>query len=174
MNPVPGMSGGGRVTKAVLEIRLLTPADWQLLRATRLRALTDSPHAFTSDPGRERGWSEHQWRQQFDTATWVVAVERDHVIGIAAVADGQPPEGPHIESIWVAPTHRRRGVFRALLDAVVEIGRLMGARELLLWVLEDNTAARETYDRLGFVETGERQPVDVGRTRVERRLRLVI
>lgn len=162
------------MTKAVLEIRLLTPADWQVLRETRLRALTDSPHAFTSDPGREHSWSEHQWRHRFDTATWVVALERNQIIGIVALADGQPPEGQHIESIWVAPTHRRRGVFRSLLEAVVEIGRLMGLDELLLWVLEDNPVAEEAYARLGFVDVGKRQPIKPGSDRYEKLLELAI
>ncbi|WP_051579815.1 GNAT family N-acetyltransferase [Pseudonocardia acaciae] len=162
------------MTKAVLEIRLLTPADWRVLRNTRLRALLDSPDAFTSDYRRERGLNEHQWLRWFDAAAWVVAVERDKVIGLVALVDGQKPEGRHVESIWVAPTHRQRGVFRALLDEVIEIGRLMGLDELLLWVLEDNTVARRVYARLGFVDTDERQKIESGGQRYERRLRLPI
>lgn len=161
------------MTKAVLEIRLLAPADWRVLRDTRLRALTDSPHAFTSDWRREHGLSENQWRRWFDSATWVVAVEREQVIGIVALVDGTP-EGQYVESIWVAPAHRQRGVFRALLDAVVEMGHLMGLDELLLWVLEDNTVARRAYARLGFVDVDERQEIKSGGQRYERRLRLTI
>jgi ribosomal protein S18 acetylase RimI-like enzyme len=159
------------MTKAVLEIRLLTPADWRLLRDTRLRALMESPQAFTSDWRRERGLSEYQWRQWFDSAAWVVAVERDQVIGIVALVD-VPPEGLYVESIWVAPAHRQRGVFRTLLDAVMEMGRLMGLDELLLWVLEDNTVARQAYARLGFVDVDERQKIKSVGQRYERRLRL--
>jgi ribosomal protein S18 acetylase RimI-like enzyme len=78
---------------------------------------------------------------------------------------------PHIESIWVAPTHRRRGVFRALLLELAEINRWLGVTDLMLWVLEDNHEAQRAYEALGFVPTGERQFLPDFR-RFERRLSL--
>jgi GNAT superfamily N-acetyltransferase len=162
------------MTNAVLDIRLLAPADWRVLREIRLRALIDSPHAFTSYHRREQRWSEREWRRRFDAATWVVAIERGNVIGIAGLVGGHPREPQHIESIWVAPTHRNLGVFRSLVGTVVEIARRIGLTELLLWVLEDNVVARQAYTRLGFTWTGERQPIGPGRRRFERRLRLAI
>ena len=169
------MSGLGRMTNGVVDIRLLAPADWQVLRATRLRALSESPQAFTSHLNFELRWSEREWRQRFDAATSVVAIERGDVIGIAGLVGGQQPqEARHLESIWVAPTHRHRGVFRSLLNTVAEIGRRTGLTDLMLWVLEDNMVAQRVYARLGFVPTGERQPIDTGRRRFEKRLRLAI
>ena len=104
----------------------------------------------------EIGWSEAQWRRLFATATWVVAAEASAVVGIASAVDRY--DGHHIESTWVAPTHRQRGVFRALLRALVDRGRAaQDAHDLLLWVLEDNDEARQAYRRLGFVPSGERQ-----------------
>jgi len=40
-------------------MRDITEDDWRLLRAIRLRALREAPHAFTSDYGDEAGpdWS---------------------------------------------------------------------------------------------------------------------
>jgi ribosomal protein S18 acetylase RimI-like enzyme len=162
------------MTKALLNIRLLAPADWQVLRDTRLRALIDSPHAFTSPYHRERRWSEHQWRQRFRAATWVVALEHGAVIGIAGLVNDHPEEPEHIESIWVAPTHRRRGVSRSLLDTVTDVARRAGLVELLLWVLEDDLLACHIYTHLGFEWTGERKPIWPGHDRYERRLRLAI
>jgi GNAT superfamily N-acetyltransferase len=157
-----------------LDLCLLTPTDWRVLRAARLRALLDSPHAFTSSYAREAGWSEPEWRRMFDAATWIVARETDEVIGLARSAvEAEQPSARHLESIWVVPTHRRRGVFRALLHALAETERLMGVTDLLLWVLEDNREARRTYAAVGFEPTGERQFLpDFGR--FERRLRLVL
>ncbi len=66
------------------------------------------------------------------------------------LCDPARPWTRHVESIWVAPTHRRRGVFRALLYALAEIERPRGVTELLLWVLEDNHDARRAYETLGF------------------------
>jgi ribosomal protein S18 acetylase RimI-like enzyme len=157
-----------------LNLDMLAPADWRVLRAARLAALLDSPHAFASSYARESDWSEFDWRRVFDVATCLVARETDKVIGLAkSVAEPWRPRLRHIESIWVAPTHRRRGVLRGLLQGLTQIERSRGVTELLLWVLEDNYDAQHAYDALGFEPTGERQPLR-GFGRFERRLRLPI
>ena len=160
------------MANAVLDIRLLGPADWRVLRDARLRALIDSPDAFTSRYGYERRWNEHQWRQRFRAATWLVAVERGDVIGIAGLVADHPKEPEHVESIWVAPTHRNRGVSRSLLNRMIEIACRAGLTHIWMWVLEGNLLARRVYARLGFAWTGERKPVDRDGRRFERRLRL--
>jgi ribosomal protein S18 acetylase RimI-like enzyme len=157
-----------------LNLDMLTPADWRLLRAARLDALLDSPDAFTSSYARESDWGEFEWRRVLDTATCIVAREADKVIGLArSVAEPLHPWMRHLESIWVAPKHRRRGVFRALLCHLAEMDHRMGATDLMLWVLEDNYDAQRAYGALGFRPTGERQFLpDFGR--FERRMRLAI
>lgn len=161
------------MTRAVLDVRLLEPGDWHVLRTIRLRALAESPRAFTSQYRRESRWNEHQWRRRFDTAHWIVALDGHEVIGVAGLVDCHPEE-QHIESIWVAPTYRNRGVFRSLLTGVVEIARRTGLTDLRLWVLEDNRCARQVYERLGFEWTGERQPIRPRHWRRELRLRRAI
>jgi GNAT superfamily N-acetyltransferase len=157
---------------AVLDIKLLAPEEWLLLKATRLRGLRDSPDAFASDYAVEVRWTEARWRQLLAAATWVVAIEAGAVIGIAGLFDEQSSHGRHIESIWVAPTHRQLGVFRALLTALIDRERRNGARFLALWVLENNDNAKTAYSRLGFVPTGERQPLPGNRFELRLRLQL--
>jgi ribosomal protein S18 acetylase RimI-like enzyme len=158
--------------ESLLELGYLFPDDWRVLREIRLRALLDSPHAFTSSYARESRWGELEWLRMFDAATWIVAREAEELIGLArSVNESELPAARHIESIWVAPTHRRRGVFSALLFALGDLERRTGVTELLLWVLEDNQEAQRAYEALGFVPTGERQFLPDFR-RFERRLRL--
>jgi ribosomal protein S18 acetylase RimI-like enzyme len=160
--------------EATLELQLLAPADWRVLRDTRLVALLDSPHAFMSTHADESEWQEAQWREAFDASTWIVAREDHKVIGLArSVGERGRPWARHVESIWVAPTHRRRGVFRDLLWTLAEIEGRTGVTDLQLWVLEDNHEAQRAYEALGFVPTGERQSVP-GFGRFERRLWLAI
>ena len=141
-----------------LQLQLLAPADWQVLRAARLEALSESPNAFTSSHIRERAWLEPEWRRLFESATWVIAREAENLIGLAkSVHEPRRPRARHLESIWVAPTHRRRGVFRALVHHIAEIDHEMGVTDLMLWVLEDNCNAQRAYEALGFEPTGERQ-----------------
>ncbi|MCD6365770.1 MAG: GNAT family N-acetyltransferase [Planctomycetes bacterium] len=59
-----------------------------------------------------------------------------------------------IQSVYVAPRFRRRGVFRALYEGVkgraMNTPRVCGCRLYVEW---DNAAAQATYERLGLMET---------------------
>ena len=144
--------------QTTLDLQLLTPPDWQVLREARLEALRESPRAFTSSYAREWGWEETQWRPLFDSAIWIIARDAENVLGLArSVGEPELPSARHVESVWVAPTHRRRGVLRDLLHSLAELERQIGVTDLLLWVLEDNHGARRAYEALGFKPTGERQ-----------------
>lgn len=60
-----------------------------------------------------------------------------------------------IQSVYVRSEARRRGVFRALYEAIVQAGRhdpeVIGIR---LYVEHHNRRAQETYRRLGMEPTG--------------------
>ena len=62
-----------------------------------------------------------------------------------------------IQSVYVAPAHRRQGVYAALyrhVHARAEMTpRVCGLR---LYVERDNAAAQRTYERLGMVDAGYR------------------
>ncbi len=55
-----------------------------------------------------------------------------------------------IQSVYVRPEHRRRGVYRALHEHVIELARREGAACVRLYVDRENTAAIETYLNLGM------------------------
>ena len=60
-----------------------------------------------------------------------------------------------LQSVYVKPEFRRRGVFRRLFEHVAELSsrepETIGIR---LYVENENVAARETYQRLGMVLPG--------------------
>jgi ribosomal protein S18 acetylase RimI-like enzyme len=161
--------------ESTLELELLTPLDWDVLRAARLYALLDSPDAFTSSYARELTWQGSEWQRLLNSATWIVARDNQHVVvGLAkSTRDPERPACRHIESAWVAPTHRQRGILRALLQSLIELERQRGVTDFLLWVLEENHSAQSAYQALGFEPTGERQFLPVF-AQFELRLRLVI
>ena len=64
----------------------ITEDDWRLLRAVRLRALRDAPHAFTADYGNEADHDERWWRDRLRSNLWLLAFQD----GSAA-----PPIGRH-------------------------------------------------------------------------------
>ena len=62
----------------------------------------------------------------------------------------------HINNLAVVPELRRRGVATALLRRVMEEAARFGIRRTMLEVRRSNTAARELYERFGFVVAGTR------------------
>jgi RimJ/RimL family protein N-acetyltransferase len=141
-----------------LDVQLLTPADWEVLRSVRLKALRDAPYAFMSSYEREERRDEHAWRQQFEHTTWIVARQAGRAIGLmSSLAEPTPSDSRHLESIWVDPEHRRCGVFRSLLKLMCDLARRDGVTRFMVWVLEDNHVAWRVYEKVGFEATGERQ-----------------
>ncbi|MBN1092570.1 GNAT family N-acetyltransferase [Blastococcus sp. TML/M2B] len=60
----------------------------------------------------------------------------------------------HIQGLAVAPSARRQGVARQLLEAAAAEAARRGIRKLGLRVLGGNTAARTLYESAGFVVEG--------------------
>jgi GNAT superfamily N-acetyltransferase len=60
-----------------------------------------------------------------------------------------------IQSVYVAPEHRRQGVFAALYRHVEQLARATpGVIGLRLYVERDNTIAQRTYASLGMSDAG--------------------
>lgn len=58
-----------------------------------------------------------------------------------------------IQSVYIPPPHRRRGVYRALHERVREEAGRRGAVGLRLYVDRDNRGAQATYRSLGMEES---------------------
>jgi GNAT superfamily N-acetyltransferase len=62
-----------------------------------------------------------------------------------------------IQSVYVAPEHRRQGVYRALYRHVEQLARsTAGVIGMRLYVERDNPRAQQTYAALGMVDAGYR------------------
>ena len=58
-----------------------------------------------------------------------------------------------VQSMYIVPEHRRRGLVDLLLDKVAEEARAGGAIDLRLYARGSNERAIEAYRRCGFEET---------------------
>jgi aminoglycoside 6'-N-acetyltransferase I len=79
----------------------------------------------------------------------IVAIEGGVVVGmITAVNYVHPDKAPQlwINEVGVAPSHRRRGIGRRMLDAMLAHGRALGCTEAWLGTEEDNLPARRLYE----------------------------
>jgi GNAT superfamily N-acetyltransferase len=158
----------------VAQIRRVAEGEWRTVREVRLAALREAPYAFASTYEREAPLDEAEWRRRVRAAAWFVARDSGEPVGIAGAfrEEGTAAAERHLIGMWVAPAWRRRGVARALCEAVARWAREDGAKLLSLWVAEGNDAARSAYQRFGFVGTGETQPLPSDPSRSEERLTL--
>jgi ribosomal protein S18 acetylase RimI-like enzyme len=160
----------------VVDIREVAPDDWQVMRDIRLEALREAPYAFGSTYAREVPFTEEQWRGRIsDRAVTYLAylpglTEPSGLAGVY-IEDGGSAE---LVSMWVRPAARGRKAGEALIGATASWAAAQGHAALNLWVAGPNHAARRLYERHGFTETGERQPLpsdpDVTEIRMSRPL----
>lgn len=162
-----------RPTAEQTNIRKISAADWKLLKQVRLQALQDSPRAFASSYDKEEAFTEQQWQSilQHDLQ-WFMAFDNSEPIATVAARSGPgiAPDERYVESMWVNPRYRRTGVARRLIAALEETVRSEGAQVLLLWVLDGNEIARNSYLKLGFTSTGDRQRLEKYPNRIEERM----
>lgn len=78
----------------------------------------------------------------------IVAIDEGVVVGMITAVDYVHPDKPlqlWINEVGVAPTHQRRGIGRALMQAMLDHGRALGCTEAWLGTEHDNVAARALY-----------------------------
>lgn len=141
-----------------IELRGVTADDWRTWRPVRLAALADAPDAFGSTLADWADAPEHRWRTRLSIpgALDLLAHDGSAVAGMASgVPDADDPTRAELISMWVDPAARGRGVARTLIDAIARWAAEYGAAELRLSVVPENTAARRTYERCGFVALAE-------------------
>jgi RimJ/RimL family protein N-acetyltransferase len=128
----------GRVVSSEPEAWLITDGDWRNIADERryVRAIRRSPHAAV-----------------------FVAEADGAIVGRLSLARDAHPASPHVADLglMVAPSHRRRGIGRALLSRAVDWGRETGIEKLELHVFPHNEPAIRLYEEFGFEREGIRR-----------------
>ena len=141
-----------------MDVRRIRADEWSLLRELRLRSLLDAPEAFGQRYEKAAAEPDAEWRSAArasaagDRRAWFVARDDDPAsteVGLVQ-ARRRPPDDCLVFSMWVAPSARRSGVGKALIDAVSEWARGWGGQRIVLWVFGANDSALRFYERLGF------------------------
>lgn len=93
------------------------------------------------------GWSEGLVTDEVESDRHVVLVT-DDLTGYGAIS--LAADMADLDRIAVLPDARGRGLARALLTALIDSARDLGADRMLLEVAADNAAAIGLYDSFGF------------------------
>jgi len=155
-----------------MQIRPFQSDEGMLIKHVRLRSLADAPYAFGVDSLAEEsalpdshwnqlaaqvGGQDSQWQ---DRCVSYVVLDGDDACGTATCyLCPKVPRRAYFTSAWIDPRYRRRGLGRKLVDTAITWAAAHGADHMRLWVDDTNPAAAEFYRAIGFVPTGESQPV---------------
>lgn len=118
----------------------------------------------------EAGYTD-RWRRVIgDGASRVFVVEEaGGIVGFASGGRERAGESGYegeLYAIYIVAGSQRNGHGRELLHAMAAALREKGLRDMIVWVLRDNTAAREFYERLGGTYV-RAQPITIGPTTLE-------
>jgi GNAT superfamily N-acetyltransferase len=118
----------------------------------------------------EAGYKE-RWTRFIDQgSSRVYVVEHEgELVGFASGGReraGESGYGGELYAIYVLDAFQRRGYGRELVKSVVGGLRGMGLQDMIIWVLRDNEAARNFYERLGGVYV-RAQPITIDSVTLE-------
>ncbi len=148
----------------LLCIEPITALNVSIFKAVRLRALQDAPYAFGSTYANESQFTHSEWlarveRMNGQRGVGFLAMDDEIPCGIVgSFLDQEDPTRAHLISMWTAPTHRKHGIGRRLVEAVVDWAYRRNAKKLVLMVSNNNESAIRFYEQLGFARTGRTEP----------------
>lgn len=129
------------------DLELLTSLERAAGEAALGHVFPPSEHAYPTSEVRRR------WRRLLRDRQVQLRVLEEHADPVGLVAWDSRGQLRHLA---VSPRHARRGHGSLLLQYATEELMTTGARELFLWVLEDNLVARGFYRSRGWRDTDER------------------
>lgn len=102
-------------------------------------------------------WTEGMLRDCLKSGYWNTVAEagRDGIVAFAILTAGGGDA--HVLNIAVHPAHRRRGIARRLLAALMDEARARQSDQLFLEVRASNEPALNLYRDLGFAEVAVRR-----------------
>jgi ribosomal protein S18 acetylase RimI-like enzyme len=152
-----------------MKIEQLTPEDAATYQELRLFALQESPAAFGSSYAEEVDRPLEVVKERLaDSRNHVFGAfsEDGQLVGMATLRREERVRTDHkafLFGMYVLPEHRRQGIGRALLEAVISRAEGLGVRQVNLTVNSENSAAVLLYEACGFERFGlERDAFRIG------------
>jgi GNAT superfamily N-acetyltransferase len=134
-------------------------ADWQIYKGIRLRALIDSPDAFSSSYEQENSRSDHEWQKRLNSSPAIIekrifAIVDDKTVGLAWTrVSSEYCQTALIYQMWVDPLYRRTGIASELFNALISWCKKNQINTVELDVAKTNSPARIMYESIEFIAT---------------------
>ncbi len=146
------------------EIVVVRPGTEQALEAELIHLLQDAVHSGASIgflPPLSEEEARHYWQSVFEemadgSHVLLVARQAGHVVGSVQLALAKKANARHraeVQKLFVLQSQRRRGIGRALMEAVEQVARAH-KRTLLVLDTRQGDSAEKLYRSLGYAEAG--------------------
>lgn len=138
----------------MVEIHIAQAKKWKFYRDLRLRALGDSPNAFTSSLERENQFTKDEWVSRIENGASFVASDNNRGIGmIQAIQTSESQINEYyLVAMWVDPNYRGTNLATQLVDSVRNWAKSKKVTGLYLHVESTNQAAIRLYEKVGFIQ----------------------
>ena len=150
------------------KFRVIKNSEWREYRNIRLAALKEAPDAFGSTFESAREYPDQEWEKRcafldIQTDYPLVAIIDGIFVGIVWSKISQPEKTIcHIYQMWVKPEYRGLNLGRKLLIDSISWAQSKNVESIQLSVTCGNSPAQKLYESLGFIATGDSEPIRKG------------
>ena len=149
-----------------MEISVSSVLRWdaETLYYAMREAVSTSPGSFLKTVEDVDAEPPDYWVNEVRSSKWAVAQSGGEVVGVAAsklpdpgIDSEDPATARYIESVWVAPSLRRKRLGERLIKYLLatEYWNNLHIAQFVLWVYATNYSAMRLYEHIGFIRTPE-------------------
>jgi N-acetylglutamate synthase-like GNAT family acetyltransferase len=139
-----------------LRIRTGTNNDIDVLARTIRNAFMDVAARFgltpENAPRHPSNYTAEWLQKDLERGVTYFLVEKEGVPVGCVARELANPEVCYLERLAVLPGERRNGIGRALVDCVLAEARRLGARQVSIGIIAEQTELKDWYKKIGFVE----------------------
>lgn len=157
------MAAPGEEEDLLYSVRRMVMADLLWLEPAAIQAALESlsDQERMAPPGVVGQLAVSQLRSLLMQPSTLILVAQAGLLPVGYLVAAVAPDGSTGEpnglliNVWVAPSHRRRGVARLLQQTAEAVFRQMGVRKAKLWTGLHNQAAVQLARRAGYKPEGQ-------------------
>lgn len=143
-----------------MNVRRITPDQYELHRQIRLTALLDAPSAFATKYQDADARTEEQWKEMTTNCSagtegsmFFAYDENSNAVGmVGGFRDKNDRDAVHMVAMWVAPDARGSGAANLLVEAVLTWAKSIPVKRVIVATTAGNDRALRLYQRMGFAE----------------------
>ncbi len=151
------------MTSKITYVHNLPVARWEEFKNLKIEAITREPNAFTHELSEAIAQPDSDWQGQLEKALigekiLVFAEEDGKLIGLGGVYLYKKEKFKHnasLDSLYVSPKYRERGIGRALVEKRIElISQRSEILQVITEIFSSQVASIELHKKLGFETVG--------------------